>query len=250
MQVLVRIYNSSLGKRDAGDIYQKKFLNLYKTYLVRLLMLIMLFIFCPWRSIAQHKTTKEEIVKWLQEKLASQTIVGNKNTPRLNYTKMCVNVNFLPDEATVNKVAISKNFKDRIVSHVSWKQDEMDVQNDIFIQGKLRETYTYQLPLTAIVSAKITNCIKNVSGNVDAYMDRPIFITVKKNTTKISHQAFNKDGKVNAGKAVHFYNSKDADWDSIIPIAGSWDSNADLQEKIVKALTRLAELNDQKYTLN
>ena len=217
---------------------------------MRPLVLIVLVIFYPWNGSAQTETTKVETVKWLREKLAAQATAHDKKGNRLNSTKMCVNVNLLPDEATANNAAIIKSFKDRIVSKVSWGQDEMNVQNDIFIHGKLRETYTYQVPLTAIVGASITNCIRNASGNVDAYADRPVFIRVKKNTTKITHQAFDQNGKATIGNAGRSYmNSLDTDWDSIIPIAGKWDSNPDLQDKVVKAFTHLAELNDKKYTL-
>ncbi len=216
---------------------------------MRLAILLSLIVFFPWSGIAQNRQTKEETVKWLREKLTLNDSIPNKNGNRLNSTKMCVNVNLLPDAATESDATISKNFKDKIVSHVSWKQDEIDIQNDIFIKGKLRETYTYQVLLTAIVSAKITNCQRSGSVNANAYVHRPIFIAIKKNTTRVGSVSFDKNGRAISSKAQQYHlNSEDVDWDSIIPIAGNWDSNAALQSKIVKAFDRLGEFNEREYS--
>ena len=72
--------------------------------------------------------------------------------------KICVNFSLLPAAETATDIENSKYLKDKIASNVSWRQEEIDVQNDI-LNGKLREPYTYQVPLTAIVSATVFNLI-------------------------------------------------------------------------------------------
>ena len=116
----------------------------------------------------------------------------------------------------------------------------MTVQNEISRNGLLRETYTYQVPFFAILSATITNCKKNTHGEVNAYHDRPVFISVRNNTTKITQIRFDKTGKTIAS-IKSYRNSIDADWNSVIPIAVRLDQHPVLQEKVLAAFARLAK---------
>ena len=201
--------------------------------------LFITLILCSYcTSMAATKPTKAETVKWLQGKLAEQKPAGHKN-----FTPMCVDYNLQVGDDIVETADFDKKFKTRIVSHVSWSKEGMAVQNHIYAHGKLRETYTYQVPLNAIASATVTNCKKNSNGNVNAYAERPIFITVKKNTTRVGHISYDKNGKSAHGKANQYHmNSGDADWESAIPIAGNWDQDTELLDKILVAFNSLTEL--------
>ena len=216
---------------------------------MRLLILVTLIFCCHGSSIAAHNPSKEETVKWLRGKLTQERPSAGQKPIHQNFTTMCVNYNLhVPNRGDID----AKDFTTKIESHVSWKQDEMEVQNNIYERGKLKETYTYQIPLAAIDSAYVTNCQRNTSGNVNAYVERPIFIRVKKNTTRVGHVSFDKDGKVTSSKArqYHMNNGGDTDWESVIPIAGNWDHEADLQNSIVEAFNRLAGLNHNVIAAN
>jgi hypothetical protein len=218
------------------------FIENYTT--MRLLTLIALVTFCYNTATAQHKPTKDETVKWLQEKLTQERGPAGRRTIRHNATPLCI-----VDKIIAVRTLEDNDFNGKIESYISWKQDEVNIQNDIFKNGKLTETYTYQVPLTAIAGAHVTNCQRNKQGYVNAYRDRPVFIHLKKNAAKVGHISFDKNGKATGNGTTQYHtNNSEADWDSYIPVAGNWDKDDKLRKSVLDAFSRLAELNDKKYT--
>lgn len=210
---------------------------------MRTLLLIALVTFCCTEGIAQHKQTKEETVKWLQSKFTQARPGANQKGDLRNSTKICVSCS----AKDIGDEIKEKDFTAKIASYIYWKQDQIEVQNDIFENGKLKEAYTYRIPLTAITRAWLTNCQRNTTGEVNAYKERPLFIGVKKNATTVSHVTFDKTGKVISGKADQFSpNNKEGDWGMAIPVVMNWSRGADLQDKVLNAFRRLAEFNGNK----
>jgi hypothetical protein len=208
---------------------------------MRSLMLITLLAICNTNSIAQHKQTREEISSWLKENLTVGRAASGQATAHHNATRLCV-----LREARSTEIA-DKEFSRKIESYISWKQNELYVQNDISENSKLQERYTYQIPLTAIVGAQLSNCRKNKYGIVDAYQDRPLFLAVRKNTTHISHIRFDKNGSIKTEH--HSMNNTDADWDSTIPLVIDLDHENNLKNEVVNAFSRLVELNGGNYAV-
>lgn len=213
---------------------------------MRILALIALVIMFPCAGIAQNKIAREETIKLLREQLTQHHSVADKKTNADNSTAICLNVN----ERKTDGDLTDRDFSTTIRSSVSWQQDEVEIQNDIFQNGTFTETYNYKVPVGAIVKAWVTNCVKNTTGNINAYRDRPIFIAVKNNTTQISHIIFDNKGKPKNSKGVQQYmNSTPADWDSLIPIAGKGDNHPALMNSTLRAFDRLIALNETRYTL-
>lgn len=189
--------------------------------------------------MAQQGQTREETIKWLRTHLTQERKQKGANP---NTTAICVSCN--EKLKTQDEEITDKHFTGKIETFISWKQNEMDVQNDIYENGKLSETYTYTIPLAAIVNAALSNCRINTSGNVNAYKERPLFISVKRNTTRIGHTSF----KNNKAAPVQYYmNSKDADWNSIIPLVINWKREARLEENTGTAFTHLIGTTPKKY---
>ena len=204
---------------------------------MRYLFLAAFIICCHCNSTAQPNHTKEETIKWLRSKLTSEHSLDQRSANKLNSTSLCI-----VDKKIAEGELAPKDFTRKIVSYVSWKQDEVDIQNDIFKNGKLTESYTYQVPLKAIVSAHLTNCQRNSLGFVNAYTDRPVFITVKKNSTRVGYSTIIANGqKIVSTPEEYHMNSKDYDWNSVIPIAGNWDSRPSLRDSAVAAFNRLGD---------
>ena len=210
---------------------------------MRLCLLTALIVLCHLDGIAGSDPTREETLKWLQKNVVQDRAVVGKAVIYQHAIPIFLNVNLVKPHGDLT----DKDFTTSIESSVSWKKDEIDVQNDIFENGKLKESYTYQIPLAAILSAKVTNCPRNVSGNVNAYHDRPLFILVKKNSTKVGHISFAKSGKTATGSATQYHmNNKDGDWDSLIPLAINIDRDPEFLNQVLNTFARLVELNAAK----
>lgn len=215
---------------------------------MRYCLLIFAIVFCQHYSYAQHKESRAETTKRLKETLTQQYPGDDKNGMRYE-TKMCINFNLLPEIKTAKDVDNPKFFRDKIETKIFFAQEVMHVQNNIYKKDKLRETYTYQIALSAIESATLTNCQKNTTEDVNAYVNRPIFVRVRKKSTKIGRQIFDHKGMSidNLPPQCHL-NEEDADWDSIIPLAGNWDGNAALRDKVISAFDKLTSFNKERLT--
>jgi hypothetical protein len=145
---------------------------------------------------------------------------------RVNASKYLTNNNEITDA----------DFTDNIRSFIVWKQNEAEVTNRI-AHGKTIETYTYIIPLTSIVKVHLTNCILNADGQVNAYKERPLFITVKNKSVNITRMT-RQDGMED--KTITYQNGAEADWNSIIPVYCSLDKRNDANE-ILAAFSRLTD---------
>ncbi len=192
-------------------------------------------------GFAQYKSTREETVKWLIEKLAVKYARPQDGTIGNNATAIC-----RVDSKVAQKALNDRDFSAEIVSFITWKDSELQVQNDIFEHAKLRETYTYKVPLSAITGAHMTNCQRNDIGFVNAYRDRPILIHCRNKSTTIAHVRFDKYSHALSGKSENYQNNSDTDWNSYIPIAGNWDKDSVSTGKVLAAFARLSEINNRK----
>lgn len=205
-----------------------------------LIPLLLLALSCV-NGFAQNKQSKEATVLQLQKLLTQERPPTGQKAVRHNTTNLCILKEARNTEIKDNE------FTSRIESYISWTQGEINIQNDIFEGDKLKETYTYQVPINAIYTAQLSNCRKNKYGIVDAYAERPLFIYVKKNTTKINHTKWLGNGK--AGVIEHHMNNAETDWESIIPLVVDWNRKQNLREDVIAAFSRLTELNQKKVAL-
>jgi len=205
---------------------------------MRRALLLMSIVFCHLTGTGQHKLTKEEATQWLKDKLTQDRSAAGDEKAQRNATAICVSCSKdLKPEQEID----DRRFTAIMTSHTSWTQNELVVRNDIFDHNKLQDSYTYHIPLNAITDAAQSNCRMNMEGFVNMYRERALFMTVKKNTTRISHVNYGGGGK---GKAEREHlNTKEADMDSVIPIALCLDRNAAFREEVLSVFQRLVELN-------
>jgi hypothetical protein len=212
---------------------------------MRVLVLFTIALLSAAYASAQKKLNKAQIVKALQQNLKNGGDGSSTKKTHRNSTAMFRDISkYKPDGNFTDK-----DFRGKIVSVVTWKEDELDIRNDIFENGLLKETYTYEIPINAITGASVTNCKRNNKGEVNAYSDRPIFVFVKDKTTKIGYTRYDKKGQVMGNTRTRYaMNNKDCDWNSAIPIAGDWDKNSTLEGQILQAFYRLGEMNEIGYS--
>lgn len=194
---------------------------------MRTIILFLLAFTITGICLANEKTNKASALKWLQENLVHQQ--NNTNKPKGLYeTRMCIDYNVKSKGAV--KELTDKIFNTTLRSFVSWKDTDLVVENEVIEKGKLKETYIYHIPITAIKRVWQTNCQRNTNDNVNAYTYRPIFLEVKKNKVKITHVYAHRVDMTTVGM-----NSTEGDWGTVIPITGNWDKNEALKTKIIQA---------------
>ncbi len=205
---------------------------------MRSVLLALILFAVAGNSTAQDKATWASTVALLQKQLPTNP--AGKSQYSIPLCQAC-NTKLGKDEEIKDK-----HFTSRIASAISWEHGHINIRNDIYEGGRMKETYAYHVPLTAIVNVRQTNCVLNASANVDAYKDRPVFFSVRKNSTRITHTSYDRNGQPRDDARPRM-NEREVDWDSDIPVAvRDWDKGTPA-ENVLQALSRLAEWNQQRY---
>lgn len=199
---------------------------------MKYLSMAILAILIQNKSIATGGNNKTTSLKWLQTHLKN---LHNSTSSAENYeTRMCIDYN-LKCKGEPKKLN-DKIFSTTMRSYVKWHEAELEIENEIIEQGIITETYVYHIPVAAIKKAWLTNCQRNTSENVNAYTFRPIFLEVEKNRVKILHQYTYHEEKTTIS-----LNKNEGDWGTVIPIAGNWDNNETLTNKILQAFEEITK---------
>ena len=180
---------------------------------------------------AKENSTISDAKKCLHDNLVHKRNSISKG----NYeTRMCVDYNIKSKGEP--KELNDKIFSTTMRSYVRWNDAELEIENEIIEKGKVKETYVYHIPVAAIKKAWLTSCQINTSENVNAYTFRPIFLEVEKNKVKILHLYTYHEEKTTIG-----LNKNEGDWGTVIPIAGNWDNNKTLTNKILQAFEEITK---------